>query len=198
MTWWDKIKRITKREAEAVREELGKAADALDEALAKKERELNATPAERVDMLLDEIEDEDARFGDLETRLRTEGTERAEAAGIEPPIPAQQAERQTTGIRDTMEVDELDPAGSPERFSHAVQLDGHVLASLGEAGLDATVADLEVEVMVLDIARRKHQILLRTPTLSGDQVTDLVARNVARHLPTPPNQASPDLGDHEQ
>lgn len=190
MTWWDKLKQITKREAGAAREELGKAARAIDEALAKKERELDATPAERVDMLLDEIDDEDARFGELETKLRAEGTERAEAAGIEPPVPAPRTEPPADGIRESMVVEELDPSTSVDRFSHAVQLDGHVLASLGEAGLDATVADLQFEVMVLDAARNEHQILLRTPTLSDDQVADLVARGAARHLPTTPDTGS--------
>jgi hypothetical protein len=187
MTWWDKLKRISKREAEAVREELGKAAEALDDALAKKERELNATPAERVDMLLDEIEDEDARFGDLESRVRDEGIARAEAAGIDPPIPASTPEPKTDGIRETLTVEELDPSASTNRLSHAVQLDGHVLASLGENGLAATIADLQIEVMVLDVVRRDHQILLRTPTLSNARVAELVASTVARHLPIAPD-----------
>jgi len=195
MTWWDKIKRITKQETKALREDLGKAAEALDEALAKKERELNATPAERVDMLLDEIDDEDARFDDLETRVRDEGVARAEAAGIDPPIPAPTPEPNTDGIRNTIVVEELDPAESPSRMSHAARLDGHVLASLGAAGFDATIADLQVDVMVLDVTSNEDQILLRTPTLTVEAVADLVARAAASHLPATLDTPPPNLGD---
>ena len=197
MTWWDKIKRITKREAAAVKEELGKAADALDDALAKKERELNATPAERVDMLLDEIADEDANFGDLESRVRGEGIARAEAAGIDPPIPAASPEPRADGIRATTTVEELDPATSPDRISHAAHLDGHVMAALGKPGFEATIADLQVEVMVLDVVADNDRILLRTPTLSVDAVADLVARAAARHVPPAFDTPPPDLGDSE-
>lgn len=195
MTWWDKIRQITKQETEALREDLGKAADALDEALAKKERELNATPAERVDMLLDEIDDEDARFGDLETRVRDEGVARAEAAGIDPPIHAPTPQPESDGIRETMLVEELDPAASPNRMSHAARLDGHVLASLGTAGFDATIADLQVDVMVLDVTSHEDQIFLRTPTLTVEAVADLVARTVARHLPATLDTPPHNLGD---
>lgn len=182
MTWWDKLRVLAKREAGAVREEVGRAAEAVDEALAKKERELAATPAERVDMLLDEIADEDAKFDEIEEKLRTEGAERAARAGIEPPTQPEPAPvPEHTGIRDTLTVDADE---SPDHMSHIVMIDGHVLATLRTAGVDAVVADLLAEVMVLDAARRGDDILLRAPTLSDLEVADLVARVMVHHLPS--------------
>ena len=182
MTWWDRLKAITKREAGAVKDEVGRAADALDEALAKKERELEATPAERVEMLLDEIAAEDAHFEEIEAKLRGEGADRSVQAGLEPPAPVVPAPDHT-GIRDTLVVEAMDAAASADRMSHRALLDGHGLSSLRTAGVDAVVDDLLAEVMVLDAARSGDEILLRTPALADAEVADLVARVTAPHLP---------------
>lgn len=202
MSWWDKVKEIAKRESGAVREEVGKATDALDEALAKKERELHATPAERVDMIIDEIQDEDIRFRKIEDRLREEGSLRAGAAGIEPPVPTVEADPQLEGVRSALVVAPVEPGALRDKTSHRVTIDRHLLAAAGDAGFDAAVADLQVEVMVLDVTRRGDTIALRTPTLTNDEVADLVARAVARHLPAPPDTEPDDapsnvLGDSE-
>jgi hypothetical protein len=184
MTWWDKLRAITRREAGAVREGAGRAAEALDEALAKKERKLAATPAERVDMVLDEIAVADAHFDEIETKLRTEGAERSARAGLEPPPPAAAAPDHAS-IRDTLTVKATATDTSADRMSHIVMIDGQLLATLRSAGVDAVVADLLAEVMVLDAARRGDDILLRTPTLTDYEVADLVARVAVHHLPTP-------------
>jgi hypothetical protein len=179
MTWWERLKAIARRETQAVRNELGRAAEVLDEALAKKERELEATPAERVDMLLEEIDQEDARFEEIEDRLRTSAEERAAAAGLEPRDPAPEPPDHRN-LRDTITVETIED--SPQRMTHRVMLDGHVLQILGETGIDAVVADLPGEVMVLDADREDDLILLRTPTLDEAEVADLVAANLARRL----------------
>ena len=184
MTWWEKLKAVAKRETEYVKEEVGRAADALDEALAKKERELEATPAERVDMLLDEIAEEDAQFEEIEEKLRTKSTERATRAGIEPSPPDAPA-RDHTGVRDTLTVETVDAEQAADRMSHRVMIGGDVPATLRSEDLDAVVADLLAEVMVLDATRSGGNILLRTPTLTGTAVADLVARVMVRHLPSP-------------
>ena len=179
MTWWEKLKAIARRETRAVQDELGRAAEALDEALAKKERELEATPAERVDMLLEEIDDEDTKFEEIEEKLRTSAAERAAAAGLESPAPAPVVPDHS-GIRDTLTVEAL--ADSPARMTHRAMLDGQVLATLGGTGFDAVIADLEGEVMVLAADRDGDWFLLRAPTLSDTEVADLVARVTIRHL----------------
>lgn len=62
MTIWDRLKGILKSEAKDVGEGLSDAHDKLDRVLTQKERELNATPTERMEMTLDEIADSDDRF----------------------------------------------------------------------------------------------------------------------------------------
>lgn len=72
MSWWGRIKAVFKREASDVREGLSDLGSKLDEGLAKKECELNATPSERVEMTLEDIEADSDRFSELEQRIRDE------------------------------------------------------------------------------------------------------------------------------
>lgn len=196
MTWWDKFKAIARREASAAKQELSRAADALDAALAKKERELDATPTERVDMLLDEIDREDAQFGELEAKLRAEGAERADRAGIDPPVPAPPPPAPDhSSLLSSVTVQALAVSDPDDRMSHAVSIDDRVASSLRGDGVDAVVADLLAEVMVLDAARRDAGIVVRTPTLTEDEVADLVARVMVHHLAAPPTGTGDPTGD---
>ena len=70
MSWFDRIKSFFVREARDVKEGLGKAGKAIDEGLAKKERELEATPQERIDMILEEQQADDARFQELADKVK--------------------------------------------------------------------------------------------------------------------------------
>ena len=70
MSLWDRIVAIFKREAADVREGLSKAGATLDAELERKQRELDAEPHERVDMILEDIEAADSRFDELEAKLR--------------------------------------------------------------------------------------------------------------------------------
>ncbi|NNC90961.1 MAG: hypothetical protein HKN80_00575 [Acidimicrobiia bacterium] len=81
MSFWDRIKAIFQQEAADVKEGLTKAGKSLDAELARKERELAATPEERIDMILEEQEAEDARFEELENKVR--GTTAAVEAVVE-------------------------------------------------------------------------------------------------------------------
>lgn len=69
MTLWERIKSTLKREAADVSEGARHLGRTLDEELARKERELNATPAERFDMILEDIEASDSRIGEIEAGL---------------------------------------------------------------------------------------------------------------------------------
>ena len=184
MTWWDKLKEITKREAGAVREEVGKAASALDEALAKKERELAASPAERVDMLLDDIATEDAQFEEIEERLRAKGAERADRAGIDPPVLPPRSQPDVTPLMALLDVRAIPiRPDADDKTSHVVAFRDQLADELDVAALDGVVADLQVHVMVLDASRRDRTIALRTPTLTVAEVAELVAGTVATHAP---------------
>ena len=79
MSFWERIKAIFQREAADVKEGLGKVGKSLDAELARKERQLAATPEERIDMILEEQQAEDARFEELKNKVL--GTE-AEAGAI--------------------------------------------------------------------------------------------------------------------
>jgi transposase len=70
MSLWDRIVTVFKREAADVKEGMAKAGATLDAELERKQRELDAEPHERVDMLLEDIEAADSRFEELEAKLR--------------------------------------------------------------------------------------------------------------------------------
>lgn len=80
MSFWDRLVTIFKREATDVKEGLSKAGATLDAELERKQRELDAEPHERVDMILEDIEAADSRFEELEAKLRKEaGEDRADS-----------------------------------------------------------------------------------------------------------------------
>ncbi len=70
MSFWDRIVAVLKREATDVKEGLSRVGETLDAELARKQRELDAEPHERVDMILEDIEAADSRFEELEAKLR--------------------------------------------------------------------------------------------------------------------------------
>lgn len=69
MSLWERLTAIFKREAADVAGGLAKAGQALDDELARKERELEATPAERMEMILEEQQAQDAHFQELTDRV---------------------------------------------------------------------------------------------------------------------------------
>lgn len=70
MSWWDRIVSVFRREATDVAEGLRHAGETLDAELARKERELAASPEERIDMILEEQAADDQRFDELADRIR--------------------------------------------------------------------------------------------------------------------------------
>ena len=70
MAWWDRIVSVFRREATDVKEGLERVGQTLDAELARKERELAASPEERIDMILEEQAAQDQRFDDLVDRIR--------------------------------------------------------------------------------------------------------------------------------
>ena len=75
MSLWNRIVAVFKREAADVKDGLSKAGAALDAELARKQRELDAEPHERIDMLLEDQAKADAEFEELEQRLRSQEEE---------------------------------------------------------------------------------------------------------------------------
>lgn len=69
MTMWERLTTILKREASDVKDGLSLVGRTLDEELARKERELEASPGERLDMILEDIETDDERFREIEAAV---------------------------------------------------------------------------------------------------------------------------------
>lgn len=69
MSWWKRFVAIFKSEAADVKDGLSTVGKSLDEELARKEREMAATPEERIEMILEEQEAEDARFDELTEKV---------------------------------------------------------------------------------------------------------------------------------
>ena len=92
MSWFDRLKSFFAREAHDVKEGLGKAGRAIDDELAKKERELAATPEERIDMILEEQQADDTRFQELADKVKgqvadADAVEEISEAVDQPPEP---------------------------------------------------------------------------------------------------------------
>lgn len=69
MSWWNRLLAILKNEAADVKDGLNRAGKAVSDELDRKQRELDAEPHERIDMILEENEAADERFRDLEERI---------------------------------------------------------------------------------------------------------------------------------
>ena len=83
MSWFEKLRAVFRREAADVKEGLSEVGRSLDAELTRKERELAATPEERIDMILEETEAADARFRELEEKVRGAAPEAESKAGVE-------------------------------------------------------------------------------------------------------------------
>lgn len=110
MTIWDSIRKILKSEAADIGDELGKARDKFDEALTRKEEEMAASPKERMDMILDDIEDSDAKLDSIRDKAQGKASqvaaeaEVAEARSGIDPLPAATAEAVETASDPTEEI----------------------------------------------------------------------------------------------
>jgi predicted nuclease with TOPRIM domain len=69
MGLWDSVKAFFRREVADVSEGLSDLRDRLDEELTRRERELEATPSERMEMIQGEIDAADDRLAELEAEL---------------------------------------------------------------------------------------------------------------------------------
>ncbi|NND01782.1 MAG: hypothetical protein HKN91_03265 [Acidimicrobiia bacterium] len=70
MSWWERFVAIFKSEAADVKEGLQKAGKSISDELDRKQAELDAEPHERVDMLMEEADQADKQFEELEDRIK--------------------------------------------------------------------------------------------------------------------------------
>ena len=90
MGFFDSLKRWLSGEADEVRESMDDAAARLNADLDRREAELKATPEEKMDRLLEEIEQSDQQLDELTAEIKAEseatgevGDAAGETAGIE-------------------------------------------------------------------------------------------------------------------
>ncbi len=87
MSFWKRLNAILRREAVDVKQGLSNLGKSLDAGLARRERELAATPEERIDMILEEQQAGEARFQELTDRVLgtdPEGGANQKPAGADP------------------------------------------------------------------------------------------------------------------
>lgn len=183
MTLWERIKALLEREAADIKDGMTAVGRSLDETLARKERELEATPSERFDMILEDIAEDEARLAELEETVANQ----PEAVPQLRKAPTHQLLDRT----DVLESSHLDRALAAVRVdfvsiddsphTHEVTIDQ---AELPEAfDLDRVAADLAEHVLVTGtVVRPGARIMAAAPTLHVEDVRLLAASALARQL----------------
>ncbi len=203
--FWDKVKGAFGREATDVTEGLKDLGQSLDEALAEKERELAATPAERFDMALEDADETNRRLEDLVAR-----TERGDANGIKRPDGGPSGAPAGHQLLDPDDVTaspylgtalklvtvEATQAADPmcTRCGHSAWLDERAGKLIGEEKLPGIAMAVEEHPLVNEVVYEDAEVLyVRAPALHHEDVRLLVAAAMAANIPdgwrtvTPPD-----------
>ncbi|MBT8197610.1 MAG: hypothetical protein KJP12_00570 [Acidimicrobiia bacterium] len=173
MTWWDRLKGILKREADDVAEGMSEVGRKLDEALARKEREAAATPAERIDMILEDIEEEDRRFDEIASKVpdrpATPDGPRARVLSEDDVAASPGLQQARSGVAVELVGDEDAMAGV---FDFAVNVD----LSLSAEQLTRVAHLVEEHALVIDtLEQRPGHFWVSSPSLHHDDVALLAA-----------------------
>ena len=86
MSFWDSVKTFLSREAADVKEGIDGLKDRLDAELTRRQEELDATPSERLDMILEDIDSDGSVFEGIEAKISQrlgEGEGAAEVAELD-------------------------------------------------------------------------------------------------------------------
>jgi hypothetical protein len=205
MGLWDDIKRIFKREATDVKEGLTKFGREIDAELARKERELEATPAERVDMLVEDMDAAEAHMDEIEAKVRGEIAGDQEIADPTSAAPAPAAaetppERPRVQLLEAADVSsaphietalgwvtaqEFDPGDAMRsRFDHSIWIDEQVGPLVGDEVLEGIASEVADHVLVEEALHEdREQLYVRAPQLHSEDVRLLVAAAFADHIP---------------
>lgn len=181
MTFWDRLKATLGREARDIKDTAKRGMDQLDAALERKQRELDATPEERIGMILEEVDQQQSQLEELEDKVRSRTGEPLPSDRLRTEPPAQ-LELAIEWL-DAEELTDDDPLA--DRFSHRVRMAEWIEAAVG-SGTFARIDDaVRSDVFVLDALRQDRETLyVRTPTLTPDEVERLVATTFADAIPT--------------
>lgn len=185
MSFWDRVKSILNREAADVREGMRRIGRTLDVELARRERELSATPTERLDMILEDIDADADRIQEIERTLHPGGEEPGPKRRAAPTHQLFTRSEMASGSRFD---DAFDAVGvtyetlTATGHTHSVRIDEE---RLGDAPLDpgAVTADLADHTLV-DAADLTNDgaIMVNAPNLHVEDVRLLTARAIAQQL----------------
>lgn len=184
MTWWDRLKAIVRREAEDVKEGLESVGRSLDEALARKEREAAATPAERVEMILEDIEDEDRRFDEIVTRAGDPAPlESSRQVASRARVLSDEDAPDTETYRSARKSVSVEPVGDQDPMTGVFDFRVSIDLELPADTLSAIALSVESHALVLDVLERKPgSFWVATPALHADDVALLTAIAIADRL----------------
>ncbi len=195
MSWWQRVKKVLGREAADLKEGIEAVGSALDEELARRERELNATPAERLDMVLEEIEQSDARIDEIATEIASSSPEapgpddrpraRVLDVGDLGDVPHLATALGWVAVEDVQQADPL-----AARFDHCAWIEGPAGALLTATDPTALASHVANHPLVDEVIHEDRDVLyVRAPTLHHEDVRLLVAAALAG--PAPEHQAAP-------
>lgn len=196
MALWDDIKRIFRREAADVKEGLTTFGREVDAELARKERELNATPAERVDMLIEDMDAAESHMDEIEAKVRGGIAGRDETTTPSPP-PQPKPRVQILEAKDVsaaphfavalewVSVNDFDDEHPlRHRFDHDVWIEEWVGPIAGDDVLDRVAYKVADHPLVEEALREDREVLyVRAPQLHHEDVRLLVAAAFADHVP---------------
>lgn len=190
MSWWNKVKEIFSTEAAEVEERMRAVGKSLDAELERRERKQNATPAEGLDIVLEEVEASNARLDeltkDLEPETATAGggplsgdrarlldrSDLARAPGLEAALEWVTVEAPQT----------TDPLF--DRFDHCAWIEDRANDAITEAELSRLASVVADHPLVEEVVHEDRDVLyVRALSLHHEDVRLLVADALARVAP---------------
>ncbi|HSF84663.1 MAG TPA: hypothetical protein VLG28_03255 [Acidimicrobiia bacterium] len=202
MGFWDKVKEVFGHEASDVKEGLADFGEKLDDALAKKERELAASPEERFDMALEDADVTNRRLEDLVEEAQharansgeevpdpngqpagDSGSQTASHQLLEPHDVSSSAHLPTTMRWVTVETTQTaDPMCT--RCGHAAWIEESASKLLGSE-LEVVASQVNDHPLVTEVVLEDREVLyVAAPSLHTEDVRLLVAAAMADRLPS--------------
>ena len=210
MSFWESVKGVFIRPAEDVKDGLKDFGENLDEALAKKEEELAASPAERFDMALEEADATNRHLDELVAQAEHSGDAEGDTiTETMPPLVSDLPAHDTPGAQHPSAPHQLleaaDVSSSPhldlamkwvtveptqeadpmcQRCGHAAWLDERAIALVGEDQLGRVASTVAGHPLVSEAILDDLEVLyVAAPALHHEDVRLLVAGALTDRIP---------------
>lgn len=216
MTWLERWKKILAGEARDITDELGKLRESVDKELTRREREMSASPSEKLDMILEDIEMDSGRLDALEEELSRGVADHAvelprpAAGAVDGPVVRQRARllgpddvSSSPHLAEVLRGISVEPRTDSdlEVFDHTVRIDEGVRSRIGREHFGAVVSTVEAHPLVRDVGQEgPGTLIIAAPTLHHDDVRLIVAAAYAEQVPDGEEEISardPERGAHD-